>query len=1190
MTDIPESFLRAVTSEHKVTEAEQSALILALAGQTAESIATILKISAPAVRKRLGSVYQKFGIGGGTPGKLEVLRSLLQERYQLSAAVGAQSRRDFGEAPDVPVFFGRRLELDTLEEWIIKQRCRLVGIFGMGGIGKTTLCVKLVEEIQDQFEYVIWRSLRHAPSINDIVADLLKFLSNNEAKTDWENPEVGISQLIARLRKHRCLLVLDNTESILLKGDRAGHYRQGYEGYGELFRQIGEVPHQSCLVLNSRESPKEILPLEGEKLKVQALQLSGLERQEAKKIFVGKGDFSGTDEDWSNLINHYAGNPLALRIVATTIQEVFGGNIYEFLQQGTAVFVGNIRDILDQQYERLSALEKDILYWIAINFKPTSLLELQEDIISTLSKLEIIEALESLRRRSLIDNENGSAKFTLQPVVMEYIVNRFIQKICEEITSEIAIEKIVIFKSHALIKAQTEVKIRNTQIRFIVEPIAEQLINTFGSQIRIKEHLIQIISVLRERTPLKSGYAGGNVINLLSHLRIDLKECDFSNLKIWQAYLRGVDLHNVNFTNSDLSKSVFTGILHSILSVAFQPLHGELLAIGDADGRISLWQVTYGEQLFSWKAHPNWVRCVAFSPDGKTIVSSSDDHTVKLWDVESQQHLKTFAEHTNWVRSVAFSPQGNIFASGSSDGTIRLWDIESDRRRRSEGDRSLKIFRGHNYFIQSIAFNPQGNILASGSADKTVRLWDVNTGECLKILEGHTNLVQCVAFSPQGNILASGSADQTIQLWDVNTGQCLKILEGHTKLVQCIAFSPQGTSETSMLLASGSVDQTVRLWDLNTGQCLDILEGHINSVRSVAFSPHGKTLASSGYDKTVRFWDIESRNCTQVLQGYSNWVNDIALSPNGKLLASSTDDKTIRLWDVETGQCSQILEGQANRIWSITFSPDGQTLATGGDDQAISLWDVRTAKPIKTLPNTERVRSIAFSRDGQTLVSGSVDQRIRFWNVRTGECFETIEAHNNWVQSVRFSPDGETLASGSDDKTIRLWKIHTGECIRTLEGHKMRIWSVAFSPDGQTLASGSDDKTVKLWDVNTGECLKTFNTQAWVRSVAFSPQDNLLASASLDQTVEIWDVTTGQRFRTLKGHNNGVRSVIFSPNGQNLYTASQDGAIKQWDVTTGECLKTLISTRPYEEMNITGVIGLTESQKETLKELGAIED
>lgn len=138
-----------------------------------------------------------------------------------------------------------------------------------------------------------------------------------------------------------------------------------------------------------------------------------------------------------------------------------------------------------------------------------------------------------------------------------------------------------------------------------------------------------------------------------------------------------MNLHHVNFANSDLSKSVFTGIFDSILSVAFNPVNGEIVATGDADGRIIFWQATYGEQLFHWKAHDNWVRTVAFSPDGKTLVSCSDDHTVKLWDVASQKLLITFEEHTSWVRSVVFSPDGKFVASASSDKTIRLWDLDT---------------------------------------------------------------------------------------------------------------------------------------------------------------------------------------------------------------------------------------------------------------------------------------------------------------------------------------------------------------------------------------------------------------------------------------------------------------------------------------------------------------------------------
>ncbi|MFN6462082.1 MAG: NB-ARC domain-containing protein [Nostoc sp. DedVER02] len=1184
MTQIPESFLRAVTAEHNVSEAEVSALLLALAGQTAESIATTLEISAAAVRKRLGSVYQKFDIAGSTPGKLEAIRNIIQERYQLSTVVNASSCYDFGEAPDVPVFFGRESELEVLEQWVNKDRCRLVGIFGMGGIGKTALSIKLAQKIQGQFEYVIWRSLRHAPSVKEIFADLIEFFSKkNEPK------EVGISQLIAYLRKHRCLLVLDNVESVLLGGDYVGQYREGYEEYGELFRQVGEVPHQSCLVLTSRESPKEIVTLEGNNFKVKSLQLSGLENIAAKNIFVSKGDFFASEKDWKKLINQYAGNPLALKIVCSTIQEVFGSNISEFISCDISVLFGDIRNLLEQQFNRLSSLEKEILYWLGINCKPTSFVELQADIISTTSQPELIEALESLRRRSLIFNEKGLAKFMLQAVVMEYIISQFVNQVCEEIVSEINLENISLLKSHALVKAQTQGKVRNAQIRLILEPIIEKIINVFGNKDRIKEHLLKIIELLKVNIPLTSGYAGGNIINLLSHLEIDLSGCDFSNLKIWQAYLISVNLHNVNFTNSDLSKSVFTGIFDSILSVAFNPVNGEIVATGDADGRISFWQSTYGEQLFHWKAHSNWVRTVAFSPDGKTLVSCSDDHTVKLWDVESQKHLMTFEEHTSWVRSVAFSPDGKIVASASSDKTIRLWDIDTQR--------CCKVFEGHNNFVRSVAFSPDGKILASGSADQTVKLWDIKTGKCLNTLEGHNKLVQSVVFSSDGEILASCSDDKTVKLWDVQMGKLLTTLEGHTNLIHSIALSPISSLKKGGIIASCSDDKTVKLWDLQTGKLLKTLEGHSNSILSVAFSSDGKTLASGGYDKTVRFWDIETFQCIQILQGYTNWVHDLALSPDGKIIASSNDDKTVRLWNVETDECISTLEGHAGRLWSVAFSPlPGGLLASGGDDQTIRFWDIVSGQCVKVLQNSDRIRSIAFSHDGQILASSSIDCNINLWNVRTGQPFEILKGHTNWVQSISFSPDGEIIASGSDDQTLRLWNVHTGECIRVLEGHTMRIWSVAFSPIlssqgqlGGLLASGGDDKTVRLWDVQTGECCKTLVNDNWIRSVAFSPDGKIIGCACVNNTVEIWDVDTGERLRILQGHNNWVRSVTFSSDGT-LFSGSQDGAIKQWNVKTGECIKTLMPKRPYEAMNIKGVSGLGEEQKNTLKELGAIED
>jgi WD40 repeat protein len=1200
------------------------------------------------------------------------------ECEQLESLTINNNCQDWGEAIDVSTFYGRTQELATLEQWISQDCCRVVAILGMGGIGKTSLAVKLAQLHQDSFEFVFWRSLLQAPPLDELLTKLIQFLSNSQEITLPATTDEKITQLLDCLRSHRCLIVLDNLETILNSGEgtfhsRTGYYRTEYEDYGILLKRVGETSHQSCLVLTAREKPSEVASLEGVTLPVRSWQLRGLQPAEGKELLTAKSFLNGSQEEWLDLVQRYSGNPLALKIVATAIQELFDGNISDFLAQGIAVF-GDIQDLLVTQFNRLSVVEKEVMYWLAINRDPISLSELQADIVTSLSPPKLLEALNSLLRRFLI--EKSAACFTLQPVVMEYLTQQLIEQVCAEIagikegckvenwqieslnnSSNKQPANLQLFKSHALIKATAKDYVRDTQIRLILKPVIAQLLSQLGGKSRVENQLTQILRHLRwhshsaseagsidlgvesqgeiqevatseelpcsldltdEKLLMEIGYAPGNAINLLRQLNTNLSGYDFSCLTVWQAYLEGVNLYQVNFAHSNLAKSVFTETLSSVLSVALSP-DGKLLAIGDGSGKIYVWQLVTGQRILTtYEGHTGWVMSVAFSPDGHTLASASMDRTVKLWNISSGQCEKTLRGHSSGVMSVAFSPNGQILASGSHDQTIRLWDISSGQ--------CQKTLQGHSGGVWSVAYSSsspskyshQDTTLASGSADGTIKLWEISSGQCYKTLQGHGDEVFSVAFSPDGQTLASGGEDSSIKLWSVSSGQHLKTLQGHDNGVKSVTFSCDSTAVATLgasgdILVSSSCDRTIKLWSVSDGNCQRTLKGHAETVSCVAISPtveaYGNLpmLASGSMDRTVKLWDISLGECCRTLQGYSGGVFAVAFSPDGQTLASGGSDRAVRLWDTNSGQCSQTLQGHTNAISSLAFSGDNRLLASGSLDGTVRLWDIATGRCLKRLQeHTKQILAVAFSPDGQTLASSCFDQKIRLWDVRTGQCLRTWQEDTYSIYAIAFSPDGQTLAV-SLDGTVKLWDLTTGQCRQTLHTEANLVFCVAFSPDGQILASG--DQTIRLWDVSTGHCLKVLEGHTdRVLCVAYSSSSpseyspipptpptpggawGILASGGDDGTIRLWDVSIGQCRQIGSCHSRGVFSVAFSPQGTTLASGSQDETIKLWDVSTGECLKTLRSNRPYEGMNITGVAGLTSSQRATLLGLGAVED
>lgn len=1197
MPQLPEDFITEVATKHGVTQTELDALLLALNDSSGVEIANRLKISQPAVRKRLGESYRKLGIEGSGNKKLNNLKQKLFTQYQASDENTTALRQDWGEAVDVEGFRGRKEQIGELEQWMMEKssnHCRLVAVLGMGGIGKTAIAAKVAKKVEPNFDYLIWRSLRNNPPLGDILTQLLRFLPHDaEAySTDSDSDNNKILRLIDALRKNRCLIILDNVESILRTGEWAGEYLPNYEDYGYLFKKVAEAAHNSCLLLTSREKPKEVAALEGKKLPVKVLQLSSLDLAEARDILSDKG-FSCSDEQLQELVERYSGNPLALKIVATTIYDLFSNDIEEFLsqiQESTAVY-GDIRTLLDQQFNRLSQLEKQVMYLLAIRREYVSLTEIKEDLQTTETTIKILEAVESLLRRSLIEKEENASRFGLQSVVMEYVNEQLTEQAVQEIIQKKNWEFI---NTYPLMKARSLDYIRHTQERLILEPVKQKLLNVFGTETELESYLRRILDNLQQEPLPKKGYAAGNLVNLLRQLlnkfpddsHIDLSGRDFSGLTIWQAYLKDVKLQDTSFANTDVSGSVFAETMSSIVSVRFSP-DGKYFATGLINGEIRLWQTSDNKQLCTYKGHTAWVWAFAFSPDSKYLASGSADYKVKLWNVETGECLQTFKGHTNKVYSVAFSPDGRLLASAGEDQTIKLWDIATGI--------CQKTLIGHHGWVWSVTFSPilTDNapwLLASGSADNNIKLWDISEGKCLKTLEGHSRDVRSVAFSPDGKTLASSSRDKTVRLWDLTTGKSKQIFEGHSKQVYSVRFSPDGQT-----FASCGEDRTIKLWHIHSSECLKTLEGHQSQVWAIAFSPDGRTLISCSDDQTARLWDVAKGNCLNILRGYTRDVYSVAFSPNSQMLASGRDDYTIALWNLQTGECHSLREHQG-RIRSVVFHPNKQILASGSADNTIKLWDIQDIhhrKCIQTLRGHNNwVWTVAFSPDGETLVSSSEDRTIRMWDISTGECIQKFKGHSHWVWTVAFSPDGRNLASGGADSQIKLWDVSTGECIQTFTDHQDMIWSVAFSPDGKILASASEDKTVKLWNLDAGECYQTLtgHTQQ-VYSVAFSPDGQTLASGSADTTVKLWQVSTGKSLDTLKrGHTAAIRSVAFSPNGKLLASGSEDEKVQLWDVQTCRRVQSLKSDRLYERMEITGITGVTDAEKASLKMLGAVEE
>lgn len=1084
------------------------------------------------------------------------------------------ARIDWGDAPEVTQVFGRDRELTDLAQWVLQDRCRLVSVLGMGGIGKTTLVVKLAQDIAQHFEYVIWRSLRHAPSLHELLRECVQILSPGQPA------DATVQVLVELLQQHRCLLILDNFESLHQAGKLSGVYREGYEEYHGLFQALAQARHNSCLLLTSRELPAALVALEGRQGPVRTMKMTGLSSAPSQAMLADQ-DLFGPPDAWEVFVHYYNGNPLALKIAGATVRDVFGGDLAAFLREAP-VTLHTLDQLLGHQFEQLSALEQDILFWLAIERDPVPLDDLRRNFLTEISSNELLAGLLSLFQRSLIERSEQGAVFSLLPVLLEFMTDRLVNVVNKQIINR-TLEAI---SKYALIKAMSPDYVRDSQMRMIVSPVLALLRRHFGGQSLLADHLRTLVSDVRKLPREMQGYAGGNLTNLLANLTTHLRGEDFSGLALRQVYLVGVEAQDTSFAGSEFSDARFTEPLESISAMMTSP-SGTYLAACTFNGHMRCWSLVDGKPLWTTtNARRAW--SMTFSPDESRLACSNYYGQVTLWDVATGRHLHTFEGPAAWVYTVAFDPTGQFLASGGDDQVVRIWDLAKQEL--------CLTLAGHAGRLWSLAFSPDGELLVSGADEEIVRVWDWRNGRLLRGIRHPTGGTKKVAFHPDGQWIASCcDQDPKIRLWNAKTGEPIGDLESPSQGPASIAFDPEGG-----LLISGGRDGSVEIWRMSDGlrpQYVKRLLGHDHYVSTIAVSRRN-LLATLSYGEDIKLWNVDSGKLLRAVKGHHRLIGAVAFSPDSALLVLGDSGGKIRLWDLLNHRHVSVIEGHTGPIWAIAFSPDGTMFATTGDDRTVRLWDTTSLQHLKTLTTRAGpIWHLAFNHDGSVLAAGGLGHWLELWDMHLGATSDepTVIETSEMIWSIEFDPGGKHLVAGQTNGTLVVWDLISGKPKATMQHGTVPIGASRFSADGKILITSSNQELLRFWDAETNECIRTVPVAVErnrTKAVAIGEDGKLVATGGSGGLLSIWRMDpTGDKLerQVIEGHTSRVWGLALSKDERFLASGDEEGTTIVTDVPSGQVVEKIALDRPYERMNIRGVTGLNAAEWATLKALGAVE-
>ncbi|MFD5572609.1 WD40 domain-containing protein [Streptomyces cadmiisoli] len=1085
-----------------------------------------------------------------------------------------------GGAPDGDLFVGRAAELGTLHTWTRDENCRMVALVGAGGVGKSALVERFsLLTTPDAgpsplgFDHVSWCRLLNAPPVEEIVEGLVRDLSEQAQVELPDSLEGRVDRLLHCLTSRRCLVVLDNLDSLLSEEPGRIRFRKDHESCAGLLRALSRGGHRSCVLITGRRLPDELSRLEDPSGRVRFLRVEGLDTASGVQLLASVGGLTTVGAPLRQVVERCSGNPLVLQLAARHIRDVFGGDVGEFLADEGEIFDG-LDEILTAQLERLAPSGQDLLLLMAALREPRQLGDLRDRIINVRSRRRIALDLELLQRS--LPLERSAAGYSVQPMMMEFLTQVIISRAEQEILDG---EIDGVLHSHALLSASSKEYIRTAQRRVILDPLLTILGERLG-EVELRARLLALAERERLGAALRRSHVAGNVINLLGTLDRTLGGVDFSSLVVREAHLQELRLADVNFRDARFEHTTFPESLDRVYGVAASA-DGAYIAAGCADGRVTVWRRSGHTEMFT-ATHDSWVRAVAFSPDAALLATGGGDTSVRVWRVGTGERHLTLDGHAGRVRALAFGPDSDVLFSAGDDGAIKAWSMATgapalEMTGHTGSVRTLSLPAGDRLYsagddgivriwapstgtlldeladagqpIWSLAVDASEDVLVHGSPDGTVAVRDLPGGAVRHRRREHTGLVWSVVLTADGTALSAGE-DRLIRCWDIDSGTVVRTIPGHTQWVRSLALCANDE-----VLVSGGDDRTVRQWEMPSGRCVEMLTGHMARLWSAAFSPDGGWLAGAGNSRDIRVWDAGTGRPVRVLRGHEHWVWQVAFSPDGTKLASAGNDRTVRLWDVAGGRCTAVLTGHTTWVWSVAFAPDGTRLASGADDGTVRVWTTDGPRAEHVLRgHSGGVRSVCFSSSGHVLASGGYDGRVMLWDVRSGERLHLWQAHRGVVRSVAVTPDGTGLATGGDDGAVRVWRLPTGEPLRQFTDAHGPVRSLTLTTDGRFVVAGSDDGHIRFLPVRND----------------VPPVGN---DVSLPATIDA---------------GCAVKAVTVAPATGALGWVDDDGAVSVQASCTGPVVRTFREDRAFERVDIRGASGIGAARGSTLRHLGAI--